>query len=157
MAFFSAQDSLTPNDLATLGLLFGELSGKPSDSTLHIHPTQELGENGLPVGTITNVADKDGRQISFKDERSSLASQGWHTDISFEERPANYTLLKMVSLYFPFCKIEKLTSSCNHSQHTLPKTGGDTLFASSYSHYDMLSPALAAFLEVSLTPVAAPQ
>lgn len=85
------------------------------------------------------------RQISFADERSVFASAGWHTgqfllsyvsrtltdrilmiDVSFEPRPACYTLLRM---------------------HTLPPTGGDTLFASAYSHYDALSPALAKFLE----------
>lgn len=31
---------------------------------------------------ITNVADKDGRQISFPDERSKLVSSGWHNDVS---------------------------------------------------------------------------
>ena len=72
-------------------------SGSPEDSTLHIHPTQELAENGLPVGQITNVA-QGGRQISFMEERSTLASSGWHTDVSFEPRPASYTLLQMVRI-----------------------------------------------------------
>ncbi|KAK4704930.1 hypothetical protein P7C70_g1279, partial [Phenoliferia sp. Uapishka_3] len=129
VAFFEAQDDLSPDDLGVLALQLGELSGKPTDSTLHIHPTQELGENGLPVGKISNVAE-GGRQISFPDERSILASAGWHTDISFflsrfEPRPANYSMLKM---------------------HTLPSSGGDTLFMSSYKVYDLLSPAMRAFL-----------
>lgn len=125
-AFFQSQDDLTPEDLGILALELGDVSGKPSDSTLHIHPTQELGENGLPVGKISNVAEEGGRQISFPDERSILASAGWHSDVSFEPRPANYSLLKM---------------------HTLPPTGGDTLFMSSYKIYDLLSPAMQAFLE----------
>ncbi|ORY86712.1 putative TfdA family taurine dioxygenase [Leucosporidium creatinivorum] len=124
VGFFPAQD-LEADDLARIALLLGEAAGKPTDSVLHIHPTQELGENGLPVGQITNVADKDGRQISFADERSTFASAGWHTDISFEPRPANYSLLRM---------------------HTLPSTGGDTLFSSAYAHYDALSPAMQSFL-----------
>ncbi|KAK4706020.1 hypothetical protein P7C70_g170, partial [Phenoliferia sp. Uapishka_3] len=125
VAFFEAQDELLPEDLGVLALALGEVSGKPADSTLHIHPTQELGENGLPVGKISNVAEAGGRQISFPDERSILASAGWHTDISFEPRPANYSMLKM---------------------HTLPPSGGDTLFMSSYKIYDLLSPAMRAFL-----------
>ncbi|KAM0747911.1 taurine catabolism dioxygenase [Meredithblackwellia eburnea MCA 4105] len=126
VAIFESQSSLTPSDLGRLALLLGEAGGKPSDSTLHVHPTQELGENGeLPVGKISNVAEEGGRQISFPDERSILASQGWHTDVSFEPRPAMYSLLKM---------------------HTLPPTGGDTLFMSSYKIYDLLSPGMKAFL-----------
>lgn len=82
MAFFEGQEDLSAEDLGTLALVLGEASGKPADSTLHIHPTQELGENGLPIGKISNVAEKGGRQISFADERSILASAGWHTDVS---------------------------------------------------------------------------
>lgn len=48
VAFFSQQDGLTPEGLAAVGLALGTLSGKPEASGLHIHPTQELGENGLP-------------------------------------------------------------------------------------------------------------
>lgn len=44
---------------------------------------------------------------------------------SFEPRPANYSLLRM---------------------HTLPPTGGDTLFSSSYHHYDLLSLPMREFL-----------
>lgn len=32
-------------------------------------------------------------------------------------------------------------------QHTIPKTGGDTLWHSNYSSYDSLTPAYATFLE----------
>ncbi|BGP42433.1 hypothetical protein JCM10450v2_006529 [Rhodotorula kratochvilovae] len=122
---FPAQD-LAPEDLERLALALGRASGAPADSDLHIHPTAALGEDGRPkVGTISNVAGPGGRQINFKDERSELASQGVHTDISFERRPARYSMLRM---------------------HTLPPTGGDTLFYSSYSHYDMLSAPMKAML-----------
>ncbi|KAK4055385.1 hypothetical protein OIO90_003223 [Microbotryomycetes sp. JL221] len=125
VAFFKAQDELEPTDLTKLALLLGEATGKPQDSHLHIHPTQELGEDGLPLGKIDNKADKEGRQISFKDGRSAFSSTAWHTDVSFEPRPALYSLLRM---------------------HTLPSTGGDTLWSSAYSHYDALSPAMKQFL-----------
>jgi hypothetical protein len=80
VAFFQDQD-LTAEELAELALQLGEAAGKPADSTLHIHPTasDQLGENGLPIGKISNEADATGRQISFKDERSTFASAGWHS------------------------------------------------------------------------------
>ncbi|GAA5859517.1 hypothetical protein JCM5353_001265 [Sporobolomyces roseus] len=125
VAFFPSQD-LTPRDLEVLALALGRASDAPRDGELHIHPTAELGENGQPkVGKISNVASKDGRAITFKDERSDLASHGWHTDISFEPRPARYSMLRMT---------------------TLPPNGGDTLFSSAYSHYDMLSLPMKEFL-----------
>ncbi|GAA5975586.1 hypothetical protein JCM11641_003541 [Rhodosporidiobolus odoratus] len=125
VCFFPGQD-LTPEELGQLALRLGRASGAPADSALHIHPTAELGENGRPtVGTISNMAGAMGRQISFKDERSDLASMGLHTDISFENRPARYSMLRI---------------------HTLPPLGGNTTFTSSYAHYDMLSPAMKEFL-----------
>lgn len=67
MAFFEDQADLTREDLATLGLALGTLAGKPESSTLHIHPTQELGENGsLPIGNISNVADKVSRRTGLR-------------------------------------------------------------------------------------------
>ncbi|TNY22848.1 putative TfdA family taurine dioxygenase [Rhodotorula diobovata] len=122
---FPAQD-LSPEDLERLALALGRASGAPADSDLHIHPTAALGEDGRPkVGTISNKADSRGARINFKDERSELASQGIHTDISFERRPARYSMLRM---------------------HTLPPTGGDTLFYSSYAHHDKLSAPMRAML-----------
>lgn len=86
--------------------------------------TQELDESGVPLGKIDNTPTKDGRQISFPDP--GLISKGWHTDVAFEPFPAEYTLLHM---------------------HTLPKTGGDTLWQSQYATYDKLSPAFKKTLE----------
>ena len=54
------------------------------------------------------------------------ASQGWHADISFERVPSDFACLRM---------------------HTIPRVGGDTLWASGYEAYDRLSPALQRFLE----------
>ncbi|GAA6022397.1 hypothetical protein JCM10207_004753 [Rhodosporidiobolus poonsookiae] len=120
-----AQD-LTPDELGELALRLGRASGAPEDSSLHIHPTAELGENGRPtVGTISNMAGKDGRRITFKDDRSDFASMGLHSDISFERRPARYSMLRM---------------------HTIPPLGGNTTFNSAYAHYDMLSEPMKEFL-----------
>ncbi|BGP02125.1 taurine dioxygenase [Rhodotorula toruloides] len=124
VVFFQDQRELVPEDLGNLALRLGELAGKPSDSSLHIHPTQELSENGLPLGKISSTPDKEGRQISFPEK--GLTSAGWHTDVSFEPRPSLFTILQM---------------------HTIPRVGGDTLWSSNYAAYDRLTPAYQKFLE----------
>ncbi|GAA5926243.1 TauD/TfdA dioxygenase family protein [Sporobolomyces koalae] len=117
VVFFKDQNDLVPEDLGHLALRLGELAGKPEDASLHIHPTQELSETGLPLGKISSNPDKDGRQISFADR--GFTSKGWHSDVSFEPYPSLFTILKM---------------------HTLPKSGGDTLWQSNYHTYSALSP-----------------
>lgn len=59
-------------------------------------------------------------------DTSRFASVGWHADITFENVPSDYAMLKI---------------------HTLPESGGDTLWASGYDIYDRLSPQMAEFLE----------
>lgn len=49
----------------------------------------------------------------------------WHTDSQFENVPGDYAVLRMVEL---------------------PRTGGDTVWASGYDVYDRLSPPMRAFL-----------
>ncbi|KAH9948158.1 hypothetical protein B0H21DRAFT_735653 [Amylocystis lapponica] len=81
--------------------------------------TREL---GLHVHPSTNPNSELGMEISVitssryggAAEMSTFASKEWHSDITFE----------------PI--------------HTLPPTGGDTIFASSYEAYDRLSPRLTA-------------
>lgn len=53
-------------------------------------------------------------------------SAQWHSDIQFENIPADYTSLKLVQL---------------------PKTGGDTVWASGYEIYDRISEPLQKWLE----------
>jgi len=59
-------------------------------------------------------------------QENDRASRYWHSDISFEPVPADYTMLKM---------------------HTIPPVGGDTLWGSGYEAYDRLSPVMRKFLE----------
>ncbi|KAJ3775196.1 hypothetical protein FB446DRAFT_725976 [Lentinula raphanica] len=122
VVFFSSQD-LTIQEQLELGRRLGELSGKPKSSTLHRHPisedTPELGADVSVISSMGGIA-----KAGYKEKKR--ASDGWHADITFEPVPSDYSLLKM---------------------HTLPPTGGDTLWASGYEAYDKLSPALQKFLE----------
>ncbi|MEK9724518.1 MAG: TauD/TfdA family dioxygenase, partial [Rhodospirillaceae bacterium] len=55
-----------------------------------------------------------------------IAGEDWHSDVSCDAEPPMGTILHL---------------------HTVPKTGGDTLFASMYAAYDALSDSMKAFLE----------
>ncbi|KAF8530255.1 taurine catabolism dioxygenase [Hysterangium stoloniferum] len=127
VVFFKNQ-ILSPRQLKEVGRRLGELSGKPKSSTLHKHP---ISEDTPELGADISVISSDGGISRADYVNGSRASNGWHTDITFEHVPADYTLLRM---------------------HTLPTVGGDTLWASGYAAYDRLSPALRTFLE-SLTAI----
>jgi alpha-ketoglutarate-dependent taurine dioxygenase len=114
--------------MATLTARMGQLSGKPADSTLHVHPlTEESSELGDQIAVISSEKQaKGGGLLHVHDDRSLFATNAWHSDITFEPIPSDYAMLKL---------------------HTLPETGGDTMWASMYEAYDKLSPAMARWLE----------
>jgi alpha-ketoglutarate-dependent taurine dioxygenase len=103
-------------------------SPQPESSGLHVHPlTEEGSELGDQISVISSEKQKKGGGLTHQlSDVSRFASAGWHTDISFEPVPSDYAMLKI---------------------HTLPATGGDTLWASGYEIYDRLSPAMQQFLE----------
>jgi alpha-ketoglutarate-dependent taurine dioxygenase len=129
VVFLRAQE-ITLQEQKDLTQKLGALSGKPDSSGLHTHPlTREFSELGDEVTVISTEGKKGlNRRLrpSYKDERSGLASSGWHMEVTFEEVPSDYSVLKMT---------------------TLPETGGDTLWASAYEAYDRLSPSFRQTLE----------
>ena len=111
MAFFRDQD-LTIIEQRQLGTRLGELTLKPASSKLHAHPlTKDTSELGSEISIIDS-----GRKSDYSyghGDRTRLSSIEWHSDITFEPIPSDYSILKI---------------------HTLPTingsvTGGDTLFA----------------------------
>ncbi|PAV22764.1 family taurine catabolism dioxygenase [Pyrrhoderma noxium] len=126
---FREQD-INIEQMKTLITKLGELTGKPESSKLHVHPcTEDTSELGDEVSIITS--DRQNVYDKVNMEKSTFASMDWHSDITFEPVPSDYTMLKI---------------------HTLPTingsvTGGDTLFASGYEVYDRLSPSFAKYLE----------
>ncbi|KAI1758709.1 taurine catabolism dioxygenase [Hypoxylon sp. FL1150] len=130
VAFFRAQDNLTDELQKRLVHRLGQLTGKPADSTLHIHPilngTSEFGVGDNQISTISSLQ----RKKYFKPDRQGnerrYDSAQWHSDIQFEPVPADYTSLRLTEL---------------------PKTGGDTLWASGYDLYDRFSKPYQKFFE----------
>lgn len=87
---------------------------------LHIHPAAKAPE-GFPEVLVVHT-----------DESSTYtAGNGWHTDVSCDERPPGLSMLRL---------------------EQTPPAGGDTLFASMYEAYETLSPSMQEYL-LTLTAV----
>ncbi|KAH7403078.1 taurine dioxygenase family protein [Cadophora sp. MPI-SDFR-AT-0126] len=125
VVFFRAQESLTDDLQKELILRLGALTGRPTSSTVHIHPTlNNTNEFGVTDAEISTISSLRRKKSYFAPERPSLRKNtkgteaSWHSDIQFEEVPADYTSLRIVQL---------------------PENGGDTLWASGYDIYDRFS------------------
>lgn len=123
VVFFRKQDSLTNELQKKFILRLGELTGRPTSSTVHIHPIinntspHSKSEGDAEISTISSHYRKERaaqavRPSLRKNTKNTEAS--WHSDIQFEEVPADYTSLRIIQL---------------------PKNGGDTLWASGLSTY----------------------
>ncbi|KAL5113424.1 hypothetical protein ACEQ8H_008692 [Pleosporales sp. CAS-2024a] len=125
---FLRNQNVTPVQMKELMLRITEQSGCPQSSSLHVHPlTEEGSELGDQISVISSEKQKKGGGLTHQlSDVSRFASAGWHSDITFEPVPSDYAMLKI---------------------HTLPATGGDTLWASGYEIYDRLSPAMQQFLQ----------
>jgi taurine dioxygenase len=103
--FFRDQPALSPEAQIRFAGQFGPLHAHPAAPHLDGHPE-----------IFVIHAHRDSKVAN---------GNGWHTDVSCDERPPMATLLQI---------------------HVLPPTGGDTLFSSMYAAFETLSPALQAFL-----------
>ncbi|KND02531.1 uncharacterized protein SPPG_02990 [Spizellomyces punctatus DAOM BR117] len=94
------------------------------DQDIDLDQQQELGKSWGPLH-VHPIGRKDeakeDAQIFQTNEASKIhAGDGWHTDISFEEVPSAYAILKLLEV---------------------PPVGGDTIWVSTYAAYDKLSPS----------------
>jgi taurine dioxygenase len=98
----------------------------------HLSPEQHVAfaERFAPIDTNRFFAAVPGypmiAEVRKEPEQRQNIGGGWHTDHSYDEAPALGSMLYA---------------------RTVPKTGGDTLFASMYAAYDSLSDGLKATLE----------
>lgn len=100
MVFFRKQDGLDDDLQKELIQRLGELSGKPSTSGLHIHPIANSGREHSVKDDEISVISSAQRQTLYKDRnyRKQTARREWHSDITFEPIPSDYTLLRLTEL-----------------------------------------------------------
>ncbi|KAI9333586.1 hypothetical protein BDR26DRAFT_1010094 [Obelidium mucronatum] len=108
--FFRNQD-LTFEEQKEVADRLGKAAGKPSTSGLHSHPisvaSDEFGEKNFPISSkLVNA-----RSAAYGGGGSELHSRGWHSDVTFENIPSDYAVLRL---------------------REAPPAGGDTLWASAY-------------------------
>lgn len=104
LVIFLPDQSPSPEAHVAFGRLFGHLEGHP-----HLSAKTELPPEIFELRATTGgVADE------------------WHTDLTFQEKPALMSILNMVSC---------------------PETGGDTLWTSLYAAYEELSEPMKALCE----------
>lgn len=84
---------------------------------LHAHPNAPAG----PTEGHPEIL-----RIHADDNTKRIAGDMWHSDVSCEGEPPMGSILRL---------------------HTIPETGGDTLFANMYAAYDALSEPMKVFLE----------
>ncbi|KAK8061336.1 TfdA family taurine catabolism dioxygenase [Apiospora phragmitis] len=127
VVFLRNQD-VNPIEMKDFIVRLSTLAGCPESSGLHVHPlTEEGSELGDQISVISSEKQKKGGGLTHQlSDASRFASAGWHSDITFEKVPSDYAMLKI---------------------QTLPKTGGDTMWASGYEIYDRLSTPMKKFLE----------
>ncbi|ETN36520.1 uncharacterized protein HMPREF1541_08798 [Cyphellophora europaea CBS 101466] len=139
VVFFRAQNTLDNNLQKQLADRLGALSGKPASSKLHIHPVSNSGRAlGGSDDEISVISSQQAKQL-YADRLQRTGKQsskeGWHSDITFEPVPSDYAILRLTQI---------------------PKTGGDTLWASGYELYDRISPAYQKFLDTLTATYAQP-
>ncbi|TEA19219.1 Alpha-ketoglutarate-dependent taurine dioxygenase [Colletotrichum sidae] len=139
VVFFRKQDNIDNDLQKELVQRLGELSGKPSTSGLHIHPVNNAARGNDKDDEISVISSANAKKLSLfrflsYNKKQSQKSQ-WHSDITFEPVPSDYALLRLTQL---------------------PKTGGDTLWASGYEVYDRISKPLQSFLDTLTATYAQP-
>ena len=136
--YFRKQDKLDNDLQKKLAQRLGELSGKPATSKLHIHPVANSGRRlGGKDDEISVISSEQTKQLYADrlNNRKQSSKEGWHSDITFEPVPSDYAILRLTEM---------------------PKTGGDTLWASGYEVFDRISPAYQKFLETLTVTCAQP-
>ncbi|OSS49572.1 hypothetical protein B5807_06051 [Epicoccum nigrum] len=126
VVFFRGQSNITNDLQKEFFSRMGTLTTRSVDHGLHTHPIymsdREFNDRDPEISTIDSAALKKVWQGD-----SGTRAAVWHSDISFEPAPADFTSPRLTQL---------------------PKTGGDTLWASGYEMYDRISKPYRAFVEV---------
>ncbi|KAF8585818.1 hypothetical protein K439DRAFT_1615607 [Ramaria rubella] len=117
---FKSQD-LSVNQLKEFGTQFGELLGKSQTSMLHKHPiSKSLPNLGVDISIISFEGHVTKGIACANFVKGSCTSNGWHSYITFECVPSDYTgcIYRLYNL--------KLTIQLPADSHMAP-VGGNTL------------------------------
>lgn len=109
VVFFRKQDEVNNDLQKELVQRLGELVGKPSTSKLYIHPIappNQQEKRDKEINVISSVASEKTFSDKFLnnhgttglDQKKQSAKEQWHSDITFEPVPSDYTLLRMTLL-----------------------------------------------------------
>ncbi|WRT67275.1 uncharacterized protein IL334_004242 [Kwoniella shivajii] len=122
VCFFRAQD-VSQDEMMQLQKKISTLAGQPKDSNMCIHPVSEnTGEMGAKTQLISaEMQRKGGGIMRLHDDVSRWASRAFHSDVSFEKVPSDYSMLKV---------------------NVLPPSGGDTQWINCYDILDKISPSM---------------
>lgn len=131
VVFFRSQDQLTNGRQKEFIDRLGRMTGKPTANTLHVHPvlnnTSEFGVDDPEMSHISSAFQNHIFEIQRKlGQQKRYDAAKWHSDIQFEQNPADYTSLRLVDL---------------------PTSGGDTLWASGCALYERFSRPYQQFFE----------
>ena len=100
MVFFRKQDEITNDLQKELVDRLGKLSGKPASSGLHIHTVLNAGREEDRDDAISVISSVQARKLyseRFAARKQSQKNQ-WHSDITFEPVPSDYSLLRLTKL-----------------------------------------------------------
>jgi hypothetical protein len=103
VVFFRGQKDLDNNLQKELCQKLGLLTGKPAESSMHIHPISNKSfqcNKDDEISVISNdLATKifNDRNAEQHKKKQSL-KKGWHSDITFEPVPSDYAILKLTDL-----------------------------------------------------------
>lgn len=97
VVFFRAQNNMTNDLQKELVQRMGELSGKPATSRLHVHPVHNSAAQGERDDEISLISSKQAQKL-YKDRPRPSGRIQWHSDITFEPVPSDYSLLRMTQL-----------------------------------------------------------
>lgn len=100
VVFFRKQDGLNDDLQKELVQRLGQLSGKPATSGLHVHPVANSGREHSVKDDEISVISSEQRKTLYRDRnnRKQSSRREWHSDITFEPIPSDYTLLRLTQL-----------------------------------------------------------
>lgn len=100
VVFFRKQDDLDDDLQKELVQRLGDLSGKPKTSGLHIHPVANSGrEHSIEDDEISIISSRQRKALyTQSNDRKQSARTEWHSDITFEPIPSDYTILRLTEL-----------------------------------------------------------